>query len=332
MKGRSLTQFILNAQREKPSTTGELTLLLNDIASACKSISHEVNRGALNDFLGIADTENVQGEVQKKLDIITNDIFIDALDWTGHLAAMASEENDEIISIPRQYPKGEYLICFDPLDGSSNIDVNLSVGTIFSILRRPEGKKNSVEADFLQPGSSQVCAGFCLYGPSTILILTTGSGVNGFTLDQDIGEFLLTHPNIRIPEDTSEFAINMSNQRFWEPPVQQYIDECIRGKDGPRRKNFNMRWIASLVAEVYRILTRGGIFTYPFDSKDPTKAGRLRLMYEANPIGFIVEQAGGKCSTGYQRILDIQPNDIHQRVPVILGSKNEVERLVSYHS
>jgi len=331
MKGRSLTQFILNAQREEPSATGELTLLLNDIASACKSISHEVNRGALTGVLGIAETENVQGEVQKKLDIITNDIFIDALEWTGHLAAMASEENDDIIPIPDQYPKGKYLICFDPLDGSSNIDVNLSVGTIFSILRSPDGVENPIEADFLQPGSSQVCAGFCLYGPSTIMILTTGSGVNGFTLDQDVGEFLLTHPNIRIPEDTSEFAINMSNQRFWEPSVQRYIDECIRGKDGPRRKNFNMRWIASLVAEVYRILTRGGIFTYPLDSKDPTKAGRLRLMYEANPIGFIVEQAGGACSTGHQRILDIQPNTIHQRVPVILGSKNEVERLVSYH-
>jgi fructose-1,6-bisphosphatase I len=235
-----------------------------------------------------------------------------------------------LITIPKQYPRGKYLALFDPLDGSSNIDVNLTVGTIFSILRCEQGIE-PVLGDFLQKGTQQVCAGFVLYGPSTMMILTTGHGVNGFTLDPDIGEFYLTHPGMRILEQTSEFAINMSNQRFWEPPVQRYVQECLQAVEGPRNKNFNMRWLASLVAEVYRVLTRGGIFMYPFDYKDPNMAGRLRLMYEANPIGFIVEQAGGACSTGRQRILDIEPESIHQRVPVILGSKAEVELVDKYH-
>jgi fructose-1,6-bisphosphatase I len=331
VKGESLVRFLIHEQRKSPAATGEFTLLLNDIVSACKLISHEVNRGALAGNLGVAGSENVQGEVQKKLDVITNDIFIQSLEWTGHLAAMASEENDEIIRIPSGYPRGKYLICFDPLDGSSNIDINLSVGTIFSILRAPEGVSEPTEADFLQPGTKQVCAGFCVYGPTTLMVLTTGSGVNGFTLDRDVGEFILTHPDMRIPEDTAEFAINMSNQRFWEVPVQRYVDECMRGKDGVREKNFNMRWVASMVAEVFRILIRGGIFMYPFDTKDPSKGGKLRLMYEANPMSFIVEQAGGASSTGRERIMDMQPDSIHQRVPVILGSRNEVERVVSYH-
>ena len=280
--------------------------------------------------LGSAESENVQGEVQKKLDVITNDIMVNALNWTGHLAGMASEEVDDIIAIPAQYPKGKYLALFDPLDGSSNIDVNLTVGTIFSILRCREGVDPVVE-DFLRKGSEQVCAGFVLYGPSTMMVLTTGHGVNGFTLDQDIGEFILTHPSMKIPEETSEFAINMSNQRFWEPPVKRYIEECLQGTEGPREKNFNMRWIASLVAEVYRILTRGGVFLYPYDLRDLSKSGRLRIMYEANPMAFIIEQAGGACSTGRERILDIKPSHIHQRVPLILGSKREVERIVAYH-
>ena len=326
----SLTQFIIEQQRGLPDATGTFSLLLNNIVTACKEISHLVNRGNLVGVLGSADSENVQGEVQKKLDIITNDIMVNGLNWTGHLAGMASEEVDDIIEIPENYPKGKYLALFDPLDGSSNIDVNLAVGTIFSILHCPEGIKPTVE-DFLLKGVEQVCAGFVLYGPSTMMVLTTGHGVNGFTLDQDIGEFILTHPNMRIPEETSEFAINMSNQRFWEPPVQRYIDECLQGKDGPRGKNFNMRWIASLVAEVYRILTRGGVFLYPSDLRDSSKPGRLRLMYEANPMAFIMEQAGGACSTGYERILEIKPTHIHQRVPLILGSKNEVERIVTYH-
>ncbi len=326
----TLTQFIIEQQRVLPGVSGTFSLLLNEIATACKQISHRVNRGALIGVLGDADSENIQGEVQKKLDIITNDIMVNALNWNGHLAGMASEEVDKIITIPKHYPKGKYLALFDPLDGSSNIDVNLTVGTIFSIIRCREGV-DPEEEDFLRKGSEQICAGFVLYGPSTIMVLTTGHGVNGFTLDQDIGEFILSHPDMRIPEETSEFAINMSNQRFWEPPVQRYIDECLQGTEGLRKKDFNMRWIASLVAEVYRILTRGGVFLYPYDIRNPSKPGRLRLMYEANPMAFIIEQAGGLCSTGRERIMDLKPEGIHQRVPLILGSKNEVERLFNYH-
>lgn len=327
----SLTQFMIEQQREQPNVTADFSLLISDIATACIRIADTVKRSAMTGMLGSADTENIQGETQKKLDIITNDIMVDALDWTGHLAGMVSEEIDDPIAIPTQYLKGKYLALFDPLDGSSNIDINLTVGTIFSILEAKEKGIDATYDDFLQKGVEQVCAGFVLYGPSTMMILTTGQGVNGFTLDQNIGEFILTHQNMTIPEDTAEFAINMSNQRFWEAPVQQYIDECMQGTDGIRDKDFNMRWVASMVAEVYRVLTRGGIFMYPHDNRDPAKPGKLRLMYEANPMGYIVEQAGGVCSTGRERILDIIPNDIHQRVPVILGSKNEVERVISYH-
>ncbi len=326
----SLAQFITEQHRQSTTSHEDLSALLNDIVTACKQISHLVNQGDLIGTWGNADSENVQGEVQKKLDIISNDYMVNALNWTGHLAGMVSEEEDEPISIPDCYPRGNYLALFDPLDGSSNIDVNLTVGSIFSILTCPHGIQPRLE-DYLQKGSQQVCAGFVLYGPSTQLILTTGQGVNGFTLDQEIGEFYLTHPAMKIPDDTEEFAINMSNQRFWEPPMQQYIAECIAGTEGIRGKDFNMRWIASLVAEVYRVLSRGGVFMYPYDLKDPNREGRLRLMYEANPIGFIVEQAGGLCSTGRKRILDINPKDIHQRVPVILGAKNEVTRLNTYH-
>jgi len=328
---KSLIQFIIEEQRHIPNASGDFTGLLNDIVSACKQIAHDVNKGALIGVLGSAGSENVQGETQKKLDVITNEVFIKANEWAGHLAAMASEEMDDIYPIPAKYPKGKYLICFDPLDGSSNIDVNISVGTIFSILRAPEGVENPTAADFMQPGTKQVCAGYALYGPATMIVLTTGQGVNGFTLDRDVGDFFLTHPNMTIPADTAEFAINMSNQRYWEKPVQRYVEECVKGKDGGREKNFNMRWVASMVAEVHRILTRGGIFMYPFDTKDPTKPGKLRLMYEANPMSFIVEQAGGASSTGRERIMDVKPTGLHQRVPVILGSKNEVERVVSYH-
>ncbi|NQY26952.1 MAG: class 1 fructose-bisphosphatase [Piscirickettsiaceae bacterium] len=326
----TLTQFIIEEQRSLPNATGDFTLLLNDIAAACKRISHTVNRGAMTGMLGSADTENVQGETQKKLDIITNDIMVDALNWTGHLSGMVSEEIDDFIPIPEQFPKGKYLALFDPLDGSSNIDINLTVGTIFSILEGRDGEDAMLD-DFLQKGAEQVCAGFVLYGPSTMMILTTGHGVNGFTLDQDVGEFVLTHPDMTIPEDSTEFSINMSNYRFWDAPVQRYIDECMQGEEGPRGVNFNMRWVASMVAEVHRILTRGGIFMYPHDKRDLSKSGKLRLMYEANPMGYIVEQAGGLCTTGYERILDITPDTIHQRVPVILGSKNEVDRIMSYH-
>jgi len=329
--GETITQFISEEQRRVGGATGEFTGLLNDIVTACKYISNAVNQGALVGVLGSAGSENVQGETQKKLDIMSNDIFIRCNEWAGHLAGMASEEMDDVQPIPEQYPKGKYLIVFDPLDGSSNIDVNLSVGSIFSILRCPDDVVDPTAEDFLQPGTKQVCGGFALYGPSTMLVLTTGNGVNGFTLDQNIGEFILTHPNMTIPADTAEFAINMSNQRYWEEPVQRYVDECMKGKDGGREKNFNMRWVASMVAEVYRILTRGGIFMYPKDTKDPSKPGKLRLLYEANPMSFIVEQAGGMSSTGRERIMEIKPEGLHQRVPVILGSRNEVERVVSYH-
>jgi fructose-1,6-bisphosphatase I len=328
---KSLVQFIIEEQRAIPGVSGDFTGLVSDVIMACKQIAHDVNKGALIGVLGSAGSENVQGETQKKLDIITNEVFIKSTEWGGHLAAMASEEMDDVYPIPARYPKGKYLLVFDPLDGSSNIDVNISVGTIFSILRAPKGVENPTAADFLQAGTTQVCAGYALYGPSTMLVITTGHGVNGFTLDSDIGEFMLTHPKMMVPADTVEFAINASNERHWEKPVQRYVEECIAGKPGPRAKNFNMRWIASMVAEVHRILIRGGVFMYPRDDRDPGKAGKLRLLYEANPMSFLIEQAGGVSSTGYERIMDIKPTGLHQRVPVILGSKNEVDRIVSYH-
>jgi fructose-1,6-bisphosphatase I len=331
--GTTLTQFIIEEQRRIPGATGDFTSLLNDVVTACKKIACAVNRGGLIGILGSAESENVQGETQKKLDIISNDVMVNSLEWTGHLAGMASEEMDDPLSIPAMYPRGKYLILFDPLDGSSNIDVNVSVGTIFSILRAPEGCENPTVEDYLQPGTRQICAGYAVYGPATMLVLTSGHGVNGFTLDRSIGEFILSHPGMTIPADTREFAINMSNQRHWEAPVRRYVDECIQGKEGARGADFNMRWVASMVAEVHRILTRGGIFMYPIDEKLKAKGqeGKLRLMYEANPMGFIVEQAGGACSTGRERIMELKPTGLHQRVPVILGSRNEVERVVDYH-
>lgn len=327
----TITQFIIEEQRHIQGATGDFTSLLNDIVTACKVISNLVNHGELVGVLGSTDSENVQGETQKKLDIIANDVFIKSNEWAGHVAAMASEEMDDIYEIPASYPRGKYLLTFDPLDGSSNIDVNVSVGTIFSILRCPDGIENPTKEDFLQPGTKQICAGYALYGPSSIMVLTTGNGVNGFTLDQNIGEFVLTHPNMTIPEDTIEFAINASNMRFWEPPIKRYVDECLAGKTGARGQDFNMRWIASMVAEVHRILTRGGIFMYPLDEKNRDKGGRLRLMYEANPMSMIIEQAGGASSTGRERIMEVQPTDLHQRIPVILGSKNEVKRVEQYY-
>lgn len=326
----TVTHFIINAMREKQGH-GNLTLLLNDVVTACKVISDQVNHGALVGALGSAGSENIQGETQKKLDILSNDIFLRFNEVGGHLAGMASEEMDDPYALPEGAPRGKYLLLFDPLDGSSNIDVNVSVGTIFSILKCPDGVTHPEVEDFLQPGTTQVCAGYALYGPSSMLVLTTGDGVNGFTLDQNIGEFMLTHPNMTIPTDTREFAINASNSRFWEAPVKRYVDECLAGEEGPRGENFNMRWIASMVAEVHRILVRGGIFMYPIDDRLRKQGGKLRLMYEANPMGFIVEQAGGVCSTGRERIMDIQPTGLHQRVPVVLGSKNEVERVIGYH-
>jgi len=328
----SLTRYLVEQQRVAGHIPSELRLLLEVVARACKSISQAVNKGALGGVLGSADSENVQGEMQKKLDIIANEVLIEANEWGGHLAAMASEEMEGIYVVPNRYPKGEYLLLFDPLDGSSNIDVNVSIGTIFSVLKMPEDDRGVDEGDFLQPGSHQVAAGYCVYGPQTTLVLTVGDGVAMFTLDREQGSFVLTQENVRIPEDTKEFAINMSNMRHWDEPVRRYIDECLQGKEGPRGKDFNMRWIASMVADVHRIMTRGGIFMYPWDKREPNKPGKLRLLYEANPMGWLIEQAGGAATNGRQRILDIQPGHLHERVSVILGSKNEVERVTSYHS
>ena len=327
----SLTRYLVERQREDGLIPGNLRLLLEVVARACKSISHAVNKGALGGVLGSAESENVQGEVQKKLDIIANEVLIEANEWGGHLAGMASEEMDTILSVPNRYPAGEYLLLFDPLDGSSNIDVNVSIGTIFSVLKKPEGGAEVGEQDFLQPGRQQVAAGYCIYGPQTTLVLTVGKGVAMFTLDREQGSFVLVQEHVQIPQDTKEFAINMSNMRHWDAPVKRYIDECLAGKEGPRGKDFNMRWIASMVADVHRILTRGGVFMYPWDKREPHKPGKLRLMYEANPMGWLVEQAGGAATNGRERILDIAPTELHQRVSVILGSKNEVERVTGYH-
>ena len=331
----TLTRFLIDEQYNHHAVPADLRLLIEVVSRAVKAISINVGKGALAGLLGDAGSGNaainVQGEAQKKLDVIANEILLEANEWGGHLAAMASEEMEDPHAIPHRFPKGEYLLLFDPLDGSSNIDVNVSVGTIFSVLRCPDGVTEPTEQAFLQPGRDQVCAGFAVYGPSTVLVLTLGSGVHAFTLDRELGSFVLTQESIRIPEDTKEFAINMSNMRFWEPAMQRYVNELLAGKTGPRGKDFNMRWIASMVADVFRILTRGGIFLYPKDTKDPSKPGRLRLMYEANPMAFIIEQAGGAATTGRERLLDVMPTALHQRVPVMLGSKHEVEVVVGYH-
>ncbi len=325
----SLTQYLIEQQRGEAQIPAQLRLLIEVVARACKRIAINVNKGALGDVLGTAGSENVQGEVQKKLDVIANEVLIEANEWGGHLAGMASEEMDDMLAVPNRYPQGEYLLLFDPLDGSSNIDINVSIGTIFSVLKHQGGEVTN--ESFLQPGTAQVCAGYCVYGPQTTLVLTVGQGVVLFTLDREQGSWVMTEDNIRIPEDTKEFAINMSNMRHWAAPVKRYIDECLAGKEGPRGKDFNMRWVAAMVADVHRIMTRGGIFMYPWDKREPNKPGKLRLMYEANPMSFLVEQAGGVATNGTQRIMEIQPKQLHERVSVMLGSKNEVELVTSYH-
>ncbi len=326
----TLTRYLIEHQRRNPQFTADLRLLIEVVARAGKAISHAVNKGALAGILGDNGTGNVQGEAQKKLDVIANEVLLEANEWGGHLAAMASEEMDHPYFIPNRYPRGGYLLTFDPLDGSSNIDVNVSIGTIFSVLPAPEDKIPT-ESDFLQPGTNQVAAGYAIYGPQSLFVLTVGDGVHGFTLDRELGSWVLTQPNMRIPEDTKEFAINMSNQRHWAEPVTRYIDELLAGSTGPRGRDFNMRWVASMVADVHRILSRGGIFMYPWDKREPHKPGKLRLMYEANPMSFIVEQAGGKSTDGVQRIMEIQPEGLHQRVAVFLGSSQEVDRVTGYH-
>jgi fructose-1,6-bisphosphatase I/sedoheptulose-1,7-bisphosphatase len=336
----TLTQYLIEQRRRFPSASGDFNALLLDVALACKAISRSIAFGELSGMSGgelaeVNTSVNVQGEEQKRLDVISNIYFTEMTEWGGHLAGMASEEMDHPYQIPKTLQRGKYLLVFDPLDGSSNIDVNVTVGSIFSVLRAPQDVIDSgrdvVEADFLQPGTQQMAAGYALYGPTTMMVLTVGNGVAGFTLDPNLGQFMLTHPDMKVPEDTSEFAINASNSRFWEAPVKRYVDECLAGKTGARGKDFNMRWIASMVAEAHRILMRGGVFLYPRDTKDPGKPGRLRLLYEANPVGMIIEQAGGRASTGRDPMLSVQPTALHQRIGLVFGSKNEVDRIERYH-
>mgnify|MGYP001224210317 CR=1 FL=1 len=329
----SLSRFLIEQTRSH-KTPAELRFLIEVVARACKVINYHVSKGALGGVLGSLETENVQGEVQKKLDVHSNEILLEANEWGGHLAAMASEEMDEPYQIPGCFPKGSYLLVFDPLDGSSNSDVNLSVGTIFSVLSCPD--REDVCGDlgaeaFLQPGTKQVAAGYAIYGPQTMLVLTVGNGVHGFTLDTEMGSFILTHENMQIPEQAAEFAINMSNQRHWQPPVLRYVDEMLKGQEGPLGKNYNMRWTASMVADIHRILVRGGIFMYPWDKREPNRPGKLRLMYEANPMSMIVEQAGGMATDGYKRVLEIMPTALHERAAVFMGSKEAVQRITDYH-
>ena len=326
----TFSKFIIGEQASGAQRDGALTALLNDVMTACKYIAVKVAQGDIG-APGATVKVNVQGEDQKPLDLLANDIVISCCEWGGQLAGIVSEELDKPYRIPDAYPRGNYLLLMDPLDGSSNIDINMTVGTIFSILKAPKRSGHPRLEDFLQPGTEQVAAGYALYGPSSMLVLTLGKGVHGFTLNRDIGAYMLTHRDMQVPAETKEFAINASNERFWEPPVRRYVDECVKGKGGPRGKDFNMRWIASMVAEAHRILIRGGLFMYPRDTKDPGKAGRLRLLYECNPIAMIMEQAGGAATTGQRRILDIKPEQIHQRVGLVMGSRSEVERIQRYH-
>ncbi len=315
---KSLPRFL-----EEQSAPDSLRQLIMAVADACRDIGHAVNTSAIDGLTGALEQENVQGEVQKQLDVIANDMMLEEGRWGGHVAALVSEEMEEIYPLSG----GEYLLVFDPIDGSSNVDVNGVVGTIFSILKAPAG--DVTETDVLQPGRRQLAAGYAIYGPQTTLVLTLGAGVSAFSLDQKTGEWLMTVPQMTIPASTREFAINMSNHRHWMPPVRRYIDECLAGKTGPREADFNMRWLASMVGDVHRVLTRGGIFMYPVDSRKGI--GKLRLMYEANPIAFLIEQAGGVATDGLNPILDIQPEALHQRVGVVLGSLEEVERITAYH-
>jgi fructose-1,6-bisphosphatase I/sedoheptulose-1,7-bisphosphatase/fructose-1,6-bisphosphatase I len=326
----TLSRFVVEEQRRNPGTAG-LGPLLADLSTAFKSVAALLGKGAIAGVLGDAGGSNAQGEAQKKLDLLANELVLSSCEWSGQLAGIVSEELEAPYAIPVGYPRGDHLLVIDPLDGSSNLDVNAPVGTIFSVLRRDGAGAEVEPGEFLQPGLRQVCAGYAIYGPACMVVLTFGARVHGFTLDREAGEFFLTHPDLRIPADTREFAVNASNERFWEPPVKRYVSECLAGRAGPRGVDFNMRWTASLVAEVHRILVRGGVFMYPRDTKQPARPGRLRLLYEASPMALVVEAAGGAASTGDLRILEVQPTELHQRIPLVLGSKDEVERIVRYH-
>lgn len=325
----TLTQYLIEERSHHPSSSGAFNSAILAVSVACKALAGKVSRGALTNSLGSADSTNTHGETQKALDIIAHDTFVRCLQNGVNLRGIVSEENETLIAFEDE--TADYLLAVDPLDGSSNIDVNLSVGSIFSLIRRPEKSTTELSPqDFLQAGSQQEAAGYAIYGPATMLVLSVGNGTHAFTLDPEIGEFLLTQRNLQIPERCSEFAINASNSRFWQPPIKRYVEECLAGVDGPRERNFNMRWIASLVAEAHRIFQRGGVFMYPRDNKDPSKEGRLRLLYEANPIGFLIEQAGGRASTGERPILQVQPMQLHQRIGFVFGSREEVERIERY--
>lgn len=327
----TLRQLLLRDPNPDPKVP-HIAAVMEDVAQATRRISALLSQGALGGALGAAETQNVQGETQKKLDIIANELMLEGLEWSAHWAGLASEEEEHAVVVPGpESPGGRYLCLFDPLDGSSNIDTNGAVGTIFSILRCPAGVTELTDVHFLQPGTEQVAAGFTLYGPSTLFVLTTGNGVNGFTLDRASGEYLLTHPAMRVREDAQDFTINMSNRRYWTEPIRRYIDELVEGGGTYRGLHFNMRWMGSMVADVYRLLNSGGIFLYPWDSRVPGRPGKLRLLYEVNPISFIIEQAGGVSTTGLERTMEIMPDSLHQRAPAILGSKNEVERVIAYH-
>ncbi|HEX3441196.1 MAG TPA: class 1 fructose-bisphosphatase [Pseudolabrys sp.] len=331
-RGQTVTEVFREEQSCVPSLDADLIALIEHLQNAFKSIASITAQGVLDCYTGHSVGINIQGEEQKLLDTLTNDIIIGACEESGTLCGIASEEMEDVYEVPKWFGSGPYLLVCDPLDGSSNIDVNVTIGSIFSVLRAPKGTTEPTVDAFLQPGTQQVAAGYALYGPAAMLVMTLGHGVHGFTFNRELAAYVLTHPHMRIPETACEFAINASNERFWEQPVHRYVTECLQGKAGPRAVDFNMRWIASLVAEVHRILIRGGVYMYPRDSKDPTKAGRLRLLYEANPMAMLIEQAGGAASTGRERILSVEPDSLHQRIPLILGCKAEVDRLVRYHA
>ena len=326
---KNLEDF-LSEKLSETEAKQRLASVVKVLATTVIQVANLIESAPLAGQLGKLEHENVQGEQQATLDLLTNDFFVTNLQACDAISGIVSEELDDAILLGKDFSKPNYLAVFDPLDGSSNIEVNVAVGSIFSILNAPVGRATQA-ADFLQEGSQQVLAGYAIYGPSTILVLTFGEGVQCFTLDKTTSDFVLTQANMRVPEDTQEFAINASNARFWELPIQHYIKECQAGVTGARGKDFNMRWIASMVADVHRIMMRGGIYLYPKDSKLPAKAGRLRLLYELNPMSWLIEQAGGESSTGHERVLKLTPTDIHQRAPIVIGSKNEVERVVSYY-
>jgi fructose-1,6-bisphosphatase len=327
----TFAQFVIEEQRRAPAATGDLSALLHDACTAVKAISAAVGKGEAGARQGAAGDASLRGEDEVKLSELANEIVLRACEWGGHLGGMVSAELLDVYRVPDVYPRGKYLLAFHPLDGAASLDVNGPVGTIFSILRRPGGAGDAARQDFLQPGAEQVCAGYALYGPCTMLVVSLGRGVHGFTLDREIGDFVLTHPDLRIPDAARELAVNPSNERFWEPPVKRYVEECLAGCAGPREADFDVRWVASLVTEVHRLLLRGGVFLSPRDTKEPPRAGRLRLLYEAAPMAFLVEHAGGVASTGRERLLDVAPAELHQRAAVILGSRAEVARLVRYH-